>query len=187
MTDFPELLIVFYASVNPASAAAVNLAARAVRDAVVPALVAMGTAAALLLLASLTADPVLSWLDVAPETFRVAAGTVMAITGLRWVWGGRPWWSDGQPLDRPVAAVFPLAWPAIANPAAVAAAMAMALDAGRAETIAAWAPMAAAGAVLGSGVISGRNARIAGALSQLTGLLTVAAGVALVVDGVRAV
>jgi small neutral amino acid transporter SnatA (MarC family) len=58
----------------------------------------MVLAAALGLGLALAADPLLDVLDVSVPTFQTAAGTVVAVTGARWLAGPRPLRDEGDPL-----------------------------------------------------------------------------------------
>lgn len=58
----------------------------------------MALAAAAGLGLALAAEPLLDVLDVSVPTFRTAAGTVVAVTGARWLAGPRPHRDEGDPL-----------------------------------------------------------------------------------------
>jgi small neutral amino acid transporter SnatA (MarC family) len=71
----------------------------------------IATAAVAGLVLALAADPILRALDVSIPTFRTAAGTVIAITGARWLVGPPPREDDGDPL---LLGVIDVATPAVA-------------------------------------------------------------------------
>ena len=82
MSDWLRLAFVFLAAVNPAAVALASWApprprGRALETAGVGVAVAMAGVGAMALLA----DRLLAALDVAPETFRIAAGIVMLAAG----------------------------------------------------------------------------------------------------------
>jgi small neutral amino acid transporter SnatA (MarC family) len=181
MTAFPALLLVLLLAVNPARAAL--LASRERTLPRQPALAAALTAFALLAAVALAASPALDALAITPETFRVAAGSVIAVTGLAFAaYPGRPRetgarWQDG---------LFPLGWPVLANPAAVLAAASFAADAGELRAIAAIVPALAAAVVLAVSTRARWRPVLDGA-ARLSGALLTVAGVALVIKGVKAV
>lgn len=186
MTDFLRMTVVFFATVNPF---AVMLASRDLphgrrRIAAITAGIGLGIATGLLALAAAAADPLLDFLDVAPETFRLAAGVVMLTAAVHVVWRGRMAaapalgdWKDG---------VFPLALPLLAGPAALVAAVSYGAGEGPWLTFLAampWLAVAAALAWLGPS----KRLAWADALARITGALLVAAAAGLIVDGVRAI
>lgn len=189
MTDFLRLAVIFIAAVNPAWAALVysrlhnpvepHWQTRAVT-------VAVGTAiaAALLLAAALLADALLDALDVQPETFRVAAGIVMAGMGVVTVIGRRPLEVDSP--DGWTRGVYPLAVPFLAGPAALVAAVIYSLDEGAGQAISAAAIALALAAVLA--LLSGKWSRpFLAAAAPLLGALLVIIAAGLIVDGVQAI
>lgn len=183
MTDFLQLLVFVFAAVNPAAAAsAPSPAGQRLRLAVV----GLGAAIALGLIGggAVLADPILDGLGVEPETFRVGAGVVFLIGGaLAALHGGTPHRGEWQGLS---AAVFPLALPVLATPAALAAAVTFGADRGSAETTlaAAIAVGIAAGLVA---VRAGRFEAAADAVARTTGALLIVVAAGLIVSGVRAI
>ena len=186
MSDFARLLVVFFAIVNPA---AVLVSARSLeRDgpAVAPVKAAGAGLLAVALVAVLagTGDRILDGLAIAPESFRVAAGIVMAMSGIFAVWWARiahgP--ADGTWRD----AVCPLGVPLLFGPATVVAAISYGTDDGAGEAIAAAAIWVAASAALVVVAVRTRPA-LADALARLSGALLVVVAAGLVVDGVRAI
>ena len=184
MNGFWLTLLLLVAAVNPATAfAAATAATGALRGRATAALIGFLAAAAALAAAALGADAILDALELEPETFRVSAGIVLAATGVAalvfgpFAWPAEEGWKG---------ALFPLAFPLLAGPAALAATVSRASDEGVAGalTAALIAVAIAAGATV---VAAGRSRTAADALARLTGALAVALAAGLVVDGVRAV
>lgn len=178
MTGFWFQLLALVAATNPAGAALATTAPGRARllQGVAAASVALGV----LIIGILAADPVLSALDVSPESFRTAAGIVMAAQGARMAW-------DPASTYRPGNTVFdgalPLGWPVVANAAAVMAAVSFAADGSDARVaLAALLACVVSGVFVGVRAISGDAAR-GGA--RLLGAFLVAAAAAVVVSGVR--
>lgn len=183
MTDFLQTLAFVLLAVNPAAAAA----APRPHDRRLPSVAVLsGLAVALLLvlLAALLADPILDALGVEPETFRVGAGVVLLIGGALAVWnGGAP---HRGPWEGPGVALFPLALPVLATPAALAAAVSFGADRGEGETVAAAAiAVAIAAAAIWLGL--GRYQAATDAVSRTFGAALIAVAAGLIVDGVRAI
>ncbi len=184
MSDFWFLLVVLVAAVNPAAVAIgarrMELGARA--DGGVVVCVALAIGIGLVVLLASTSEAILDFLDVAPETFRIAAGIVMFAAGAGAQLRGhipavRP---EGNRLD----AVFPLAIPLLVSPATIVAAMSYGVDRGEGVTIAAAVIALAAAAGLAWRMRPGWAAAADGMAKVLTVVLVVAA-VGLVVEGVR--
>ncbi len=188
MTDYLKLTLIFFAAVNPASvalamAAAPGPSAGGRRTAAMVGIVAAG---ALLAVAALASDGLLDLLDVAPETFRIAAGIVMVTAAVRALWspgeGARdvaPGWRGG---------LFPLGIPLLAGPATVVAVMSYGVDEGTGLALGALAPavfIATAMFLAGGGRRAPQDALRA--MAVLTGALLVVAGAGLIVEGVRAI
>ena len=190
MTDFLRLAVIFIAAVNPAWAALVYTRLHnpghepSWQTRAVPVAIGTAIAAAMLVAAALLADPLLDALDIQPETFRVAAGIVMAGMGVVTVIGRRP-----LEVDTPAAwtnGVYPLAVPLFAGPAALVAAVIYSLDEGLGRALAAGAIALALAAVLA--LFSSRAARpFLAAAAPLLGALLVLVAAGLIVDGVQAI
>jgi small neutral amino acid transporter SnatA (MarC family) len=144
------------------------------------ATVALGCAVALAAGAALAAagGTVLDAIDVSPESFRLAAGLILAVEGARTLVWPRP--SVEPELRGLAAAVVPVAFPLLLQPSVVALALAAGGDetAGKAilALAVALAVTAAAAAV--------RTGDLLVAGSRLLGALELAAGVALAVDAI---
>ena len=183
MSGFWLTLLLLIAAVNPATAfAAATAMTGALRARATAALIGF-LAAAALAAAALGADAILDALELEPETFRVSAGIVLAATGVAalvfepFAWPAEEGWKG---------ALFPLAFPLLASPAALAATVSRASDEGVAGVLAA-ALIAVAIAAGATVIAAGRSRTAADALARLTGALAVALAAGLVVDGVRAV
>jgi small neutral amino acid transporter SnatA (MarC family) len=179
MTGWVAVLVAFFAAVNPA---AVGLAAPAPagnpwRAAVVP----FATAAAILVAAVAGADRLLDSLGIEPESFRTAAGLVMAVAGGRMVWdpapvaAGRSW----------LGGAVPTGWPWIANPATIVVALSFGADAGVTKAAVAGLLAAAAGAL--AAALPGRSRTVLDAAARLTGAGLVVMAAGLVVSGIRSI
>lgn len=185
-----EPWIALFAAINPAAAVLAFRAATADRwesPAFVrtrPATAALGALVALTLYAVLTgvASDLLSGLDIAPETFRVAAGIVMAASGVLAIW--RLGLADDGAPPGIAAGLFPLAVPLIASAAGLAAAISYSVDHGAVRTFVAAAVIGVATAALVA-VYRDSWRPVAGALTRLTGALLVAVAAGLVVEGIR--
>jgi small neutral amino acid transporter SnatA (MarC family) len=184
VSDYLQLLLVFFAAINPA---AVALAASDLRDGAKAhplAVAASGfvLAAMLYLVAASTADSLLDFLDVAPETFRIAAGIVMATTGVYAVWRARIAVSPSEESWQD--AIFPLAIPLLASPAGLIAALSYGADDGVVKAFGAAIVALAAAATLAV-IPLRRGALAADAVARLLGALLVVVAAGLVVEGVR--
>ncbi|MGE5596241.1 MAG: MarC family protein [Hyphomicrobiales bacterium] len=184
MTEYLRLLVVFFAAVNPA---AVVLAASGVREGPARAFVrtaalGLAVAAVLYVVAVLVADSLLDFLDVAPETFRIAAGIVMATAGVFAVWRARVASGPGEGDWRD--GVFPLGIPLLAGPSGLIAALSYGADEGAAKAFFAAAPVLVVAAALLC-TKAGRAHAAADAVARLTGALLVVIAAGLIVEGVR--
>jgi multiple antibiotic resistance protein len=189
MTEYWRLVLVFFAAVNPAAVALAAASASAKVASLqrpagraVAAGVGLAVAGGLFVAATLGADRVLDALDIAPETFRIAAGIVMLIVGANAVWRGTV---DSEPApDGWQAGVFPFGLPLLAGPAALIAAVSYAADKGEAKTLGAVAlPLVLAALLVVVGV--GRWRPAADAIARLSGALLIALACGLIVAGVR--
>ncbi|MEX0783102.1 MAG: MarC family protein [Dehalococcoidia bacterium] len=145
---------------------------------------AAGVVIAVAIYAALTfaGEDLLDGLDIAPETFRIAAGIVMAASGVFAIW--RMGLADDGALPGIGAGVFPLGVPLLASAAGLVAALSYGVDHGSGRTF-----VAAAVIVVVTGTLAWlyRDSwrPIAGALARITGAVLVAVAAALVVEGVR--
>ncbi|MCC6383281.1 MAG: hypothetical protein IT304_12310 [Dehalococcoidia bacterium] len=182
MTDFLRLLVVFLAAINPAGVAFVAAAWTPERGRRVVLATGGLLAEALVLAAVFGADGLLDFLEVAPESFRLAAGIVLLVVGVQVLWGLTPSAAAGAGLS---AGLFPFAIPLLAGPATLAAAVSHSVDDGEGVTL------AAAGLALAVALALALQApaapRVLDGLSRLTGGLLVVVAAGLMVSGVRAI
>lgn len=175
--SFAFLLFAFAAAVNPCRLRLVLPASQAA--VALGALLALAAGAAI----ALTGSVVLDALDVSPESFKLAAGLVLALEGLRTLILPRP--AQEPELGGLGAAVVPVLFPLLLQPGVVI----LALTAGG-EDVAGGAIGALAVALLmvclaGLAKIGPRGEALFVAGSRLLGSLELAAGAALAVDGIR--
>ncbi|MCS7295833.1 MAG: hypothetical protein RMK15_01800 [Chloroflexota bacterium] len=188
MTAYWELAVVLAAAVNPAAiAAAASELPGPLRTRAWAVAIAWVIGAGLMAAGAYGADRLLAGLELSHETFRIAAGAVLVVTGARETWRGSPvviavpqrGWEQG---------IYPLGVPLFASPSGAMAAVALAGDpaVGPGKALSAAIPvlLAAAAAALFARDCHRGAWRAAG---QLVGALSVAVGVAFVVAGVRSV
>ena len=190
MTEYLQLLVAFFAAINPAAVAATfaqsvrrgnpgTLTGPERRNAVV---LGLAVAAVIYVVLILAADSILDALDLAPETFRVAAGTAMAAAGVFAIW--RIGFAQEGAMPGVLAGLFPLALPLLASAAGLMAAVSYSVDDGTGKTLAAALPIAAVSAAAAYGYRE-RWAPAAGGIARLTGALLIAVAAGLVVEGIR--
>jgi small neutral amino acid transporter SnatA (MarC family) len=187
MTDYLRLLVIFLAAINPAAVVGGIRPVRATWDNETRRKAAVAGAAialALFAVAAAAGQRLLDFLVVAPETFRIAAGIVMAISGGMAVLGLRTFEGDPEPGWR--GGLFPLAMPLMASPAALVAAISYGVDDGASKTLNAMlVPLAVATALVALRVERWQTA--SSAISRLLGALLVVVAVGLIIEGVRAI
>ncbi len=174
-------IVMFLVAVNP-GAASVALARDWRTDR--PGPVAVGTAAAAAVLVALVAfaDPSLRALDVNLGTYRLGAGVVLAVSGLRWLAVGAPMGTTEPNTDSRLAGfVF---FPTLMTPGA--AVLAVSVGAARGLAVAGVAALVAV-VVGGIGVYYRRRVPelLAQSLVRLFGAGGVVIGIILAVDGLR--
>ena len=187
MSDYLGLVVVFLAAINPAAVAMAMPADSAKGDTRVRWRVAAagaGLAVVLYSAATFGAEPLLDWLQIEPESFRVAAGVVMATVGVYAVWSGRLGdYAQGAGMQ---AFLFPLGLPLLAGPAGLIAAISYSVDDGAGKTLGA----IGVGVIVAAVLVASRPAKAASALdavARITGALLVAVAAGLIVSGVRAI
>ena len=185
--NYWQLSVFFFAAINPPAIALAMARRGEARDArarwLVPA-IGVVIAAVVYGAAAFGAKQVLDGLDIEPESFRVAAGIVMAAVGVFAIWRGAPDTTGaGVGLQ---AAVFPLALPLLVSPAGLVAAVTYGADDGGGKAFGALVLSLAIAAVL---LVSRprRGMPALDAVARITGALLVVVAAGLVVDGVRAV
>ncbi len=187
MNTYWQLAVFFFAAINPASVALATARRGADRDArprwQTPA-IAIVIAVVVYAAVAFGSERILDGLDIEPESFRVAAGIVMAAVGVLIIWRGA---FDPQSEDAGLqAAVFPLALPLLVSPAGLVAAVSYGADDGGGKALGALAVSLGIAAVLL--VAHPQRAMPAlDAIARLTGALLVVVAAGLVVDGVRAI
>ena len=176
-------LLLIFASVNPPAVLATVNAAGHGRLRAMAAALAFLIGGALLVGAAFGADGFLDALQLEPETFRISAGIVLAVTGVAFILFGpfsypvEPGWKGG---------LFPLAFPLLASPAALAAVLTRSADEGESET--ALAALIVAAVVAAVVFVASRRSRpIVPVLARLIGAVLVFRAVGLIVDGIRAI
>ncbi|MCC6386285.1 MAG: hypothetical protein IT302_02755 [Dehalococcoidia bacterium] len=183
MSDWLRLAFVFLAAVNPAAVALSSWAPwRPRARPLETAGVGFGLALAGVALAAMLADRLLAALDIAPETFRIAAGIVMLAAGAYAVARARVAAASFEDGWR--GGIAPLAVPLLFGPAALVAAISYGADEG------AWMAATASVAALAVGawltaVRPGRWTTLADGVARLLGTALVAVAVGLIVEGVR--
>jgi multiple antibiotic resistance protein len=184
MSDELRLIVAFIVAVNP-PAVALALRAALPRERwgwAAPLAVGVALALACYLAAVLTAGDFMDFLQVAPESFRMAAGLVMLVAGAYAVWRGRVAAAAGD--GRWTTGIFPAGIPLLAGPAALAAAISYGQDEGAGGTFAA-AAIAVGLAALLTALPPGRWHAAADGLARLLGALLVVVAAGLMVEGER--
>jgi small neutral amino acid transporter SnatA (MarC family) len=159
--SFGLLLLGFVGAVNPCRA---RLALPGRRVAVV-----LGAAVALAAVAALAAlgDPLLDALDVSPESFRLAAGIVLAVEGARALVWPRP--AAEPELPGLAAALIPVAFPILLQPGVIVLALAAGGDDVGRSAVAAVAIVLAAVVALQPHPLLPAGARVLGGLEIVAG------------------
>lgn len=147
-------------------------------------LVGIAVAALVAVAVALLAEPVLEAGDVSPETFRIAAGLIVAAVAVRRIilGGGAPYvevagrWSG----------LVPVAFPVAISPELVAWAASRGVDA-LGVALVGIVVAAALAAATSQVSITGANARLGDAWIRLSGAGLGAVAVVLLVDGIRSV
>jgi len=160
-----------------------------------PRLTLIGAAAclafALLGVSAVLGEPFSDLLDVAPESFPLAAGVAMLPVAARLLWRGESvTLEDTANVPDWRLVLVPLTVPVLAGPAAIAGALSYGTRFGLAETIAgAGIALVVSVALLAVAPVASKRMRREElrALGRLSGLLLVAIAVELIVDGVQTV
>jgi small neutral amino acid transporter SnatA (MarC family) len=174
-------LIGFLATVNPAAAAVALVRDRRTDR---PRSVAAGTMVALVVLVVLAAasEPVLDALDINLGTYRLGAGVVIALAGVRWLVAG-PVAPVPEPEEDSRLAGF-VAFPVLLTPGAAVLALSVGAEHGTAT--AAWT--AAVAVVLGGlGLYLRRSLPhlLMNGLVRMLGAVATVVGVIVAIDGIR--
>ncbi|HCV00081.1 MAG TPA: hypothetical protein DGL25_02670 [Dehalococcoidia bacterium] len=183
MSGIDITLLLIFASVNPfAVLATVNKSGCSSLQPKNAAL-AFIAAGALLLATTFATDGFLDALQLQPETFRISAGIVMAVTGGAFMFFGPFSYPIGEGWWR---ALFPIGFPLLASPAVFTAVLTRSADAGEGQTILALVIVVAVAAFVLS-ALAGRFVYIVSALARLMGALLVFLAVGLITDGIHAI
>jgi small neutral amino acid transporter SnatA (MarC family) len=172
--DALGLILVFVAVVNPFRAVT-SVASPLWRTARAVAVVAAAVAAVVAVVLAAVHDEVLDVLDVTAPTFRLGAGLVIAVTGLRsLLLAPRPW-EDGV-ADGKLAVLVPIAFPILVTPELAVSAVSFAADEGTGVAVLGALVALALFAALGSWRAATETPR-----AWLTGLGRLAGGGAVVI------
>ena len=174
-------LLGFLATVNPAAAALALIRDRRTDR---PRSVAAGVAVAVAVLVVLAAaaDPILDLLDINLGTYRLGAGVVIAVAGLRWLVAGAAPACPEPDEDRRLAGF--VAFPVLLTPGAVVLAVSVGAEHG---TLEAAVGIVVAAVLGGLGLYLRRSVPhlfVAGLVRMLGAAATVL-GVVVAVDGIR--
>ncbi len=175
-------LLGFLATVNPAAAA--MALTRDDRHADRPVPVTLGAVGALVLLVALAAaaDPLLDGLDVNLGTYRLGAGAVVAVAGLRWLVAGAVRPAEEPASDRGLAGF--VTFPVLLTPGAAA----LAVSVGAEHGVVATAGAAAVGVLAGGLALYLRRSAppwAVGGLVRFLGAVAAVVGVIVAIDGIR--
>lgn len=174
-------IVAFLAACNPA-AALVALAHDRRTDRPLPVIAGALAALSALVIAAAASQSILDALDVNLGTFRVGAGVVLVVSGLRWLFVGAPRDAIEPETDLRLAGF--VAFPTLLTPSAAVLAISVGAEEGTLTVLAA----AGIAIVLGAtGVYLRRSVPVAlaTALVRLIGAGTIIVGAGLVVDGLR--
>jgi small neutral amino acid transporter SnatA (MarC family) len=141
-------------------------------------------AAGVLILVAALGDAILDGLDITDETWRMAAGIVVGLAGVKALLGG-PTRPVPAPLSRPLHAIVPVAFPLLLRPESVVLAVLYGATESTALAFGAIAVGVAAAGTAAAVTSPSPGATTATALSRMLGALLVVAAVALVVAGIR--
>lgn len=174
-------LLGLLATVNPAAATlALALDRRTDRPRSVFAGAAVAAVALIVLAAA--ADPLLDALDINLGTYRLGAGVVVTVAGLRWLVLGTPPAAEEPDEDRRLAAF--VAFPVLLTPGAAALVLSIGAEHG---TLRAAVPVLIAVGLGGLGIYLRRSlpSALTAGLVRLLGAAATIVGVIVAVDGIR--
>jgi small neutral amino acid transporter SnatA (MarC family) len=174
------LLLAMVAAVNPFRSR-VGLGAAAMSPAAIGVGVAVGLGGVALLATG--ASGILDLLQITPETFLIAGGLVAIVAGARTMFFPHP--ADEPMLSGWRAGLWPLAFPRILSPEVIALSLALASQRGVGDTMLA--------AAVGVGGLAGlawrrtgeRSSRVLAALGGVAGMLLIAVGIWMMIEGIR--
>ncbi len=185
MNDFTRVAVALFAVLNTLGVigafSTFTPDDRATRTKIVAAV--LGLTFAVLAVTAIVSDPVLDWLDISPENFQSAAGSVMLVLGLRLLWSGE--------LGAPnLSSQFWGAVTLVLGPVPVVAMLSYSARYGVGTSIGAAvvALLVSAGVLIASGWLSSvlkTNGR--SVLARSNGALIVLLAIQLIVDGIQSV
>ena len=173
-------LVALLVAVNP-PAVVTALHSRVRRDVMAAA---AAVAAAVAVAVSWLSGPALDALDVTPATFRVAAGVVLGVAGVRWVAFG-PWRLPDDVCRRGwQQVVVPLLVPVLVTPQLVAVSISVGADHGVAVVV-----LGAAAAMALAWIVTtvGPATEVWSVAARFVGAVAIVVALAMAVDGVRSV
>jgi small neutral amino acid transporter SnatA (MarC family) len=174
-------LIAFLVACNPA-AALVALAHDRRTDRPLPVVAGAVAALTALVVAAALSDSILDVLDINLGTYRVGAGAVLVVSGLRWLFAGAPRDAIEPETDLRLAGF--IAFPTLLTPAAAVLAISVGAEDGTA-TVAVAAGIAITLGALGVYLRRSVPVALATAGVRLIGAGTIIVGVGLIIDGLR--
>ena len=127
--------------------------------------------------------PLLDWLQISPETFRVALGIVLVLTGAWWLAFPRP--SSEPELSGLGAALIPVTFPLLVSPALFATVISTGADESAAVSIGSLAVSLAALNLLGRVKVGPTTKAVLIGITRLLGMVLIVAAVAFIIDGIR--
>lgn len=174
-------IVAFLAACNPA-AALVALAHDRRTDRPIPVIAGAAAALAALVVAAGASQSILDALDVNLGTFRVGAGAVLVISGLRWLFFGAPRDAIEPETDLRLAGF--VAFPVLFTPSAAVLATSIGAEEGTVTVVVAAGIAIVLGAI---GVYLRRSVPVALATAgvRLIGAGTIIVGAGVIVDGLR--
>ncbi len=174
-------IIAFVVACNPA-AALVALAHDRRTNRPLPVLAGATAALTALVVSGAASKSILDALEINLGTFRVGAGAVMVVAGLRWLFAGAP--RDAIEPDTDLRLAGFVAFPTLFTPAAAVLAISVGAEEGTLTVLVAAGISIALGA---AGVYLRRSVPVALATAgvRLIGAGTIVIGAGLVVDGLR--
>lgn len=176
------LLTAMVAAVNPFRSR-LGLGAAALPPLAIGLGAAGGLAGVALLAAG--ASGLLEALQITPETFLIAGGLVAIVAGARTIFFPRP--ADEPLLSGWRAGLWPLAFPRILSPEVIALSLALASQRGVGDTVMAGAIGVGLLAGLARRPLGDRASRVLAAVGGVAGMLLIAVGIWMMIEGIREV
>ncbi len=127
--------------------------------------------------------PLLDWLQISPETFRLAAGLVFILVGAWWVVLPHP--AREPELPGLGAALVPITFPLLINPALFVAVISTGADESAVTTIGSLAISLVALNLLGRIPTGDRSRSILAATARILGAALMVVAVVFIIDGIR--